>query len=232
MLFTKQFKKILFTVLSLFFFSNAYSQSNKDTVFLMKEKYSSIYITKDTTMRAYKWLIPEDPYEESLSFYRNYFNDAIKDTIITIKHYNDISLPHKWTPIYKIKKDYYLYGPSDWMFSFGYIIYDSTIIRQYSDGPDVMVILEHKKISKDKYYFKVLTNFKKIMELTIYIIDDQNNIAVWESTIDNEKYYELNVSSDNLTHFPMVNCDCREVKCLIEYEFKQPDYTKLIKNIP
>ena len=182
-------------------------------------------------MREYKWLVPEYPNNESLSFYRNYFNDAVKDTSITIKHYKDLSLPLKWTPIYKIKKDYYLYGPSDWMFNLGYIISDSTIIRQYSDGPDVMVILDYMQVSAHKYYFKALTNFKKIIELTIYIIDHKNNIAVWEFTIDNKNYYELNVSSDNIAHFPLVNCDCREVKCLIEYEFKQPDYKKLIYGI-
>lgn len=108
---------------------------------------------------------------------------------------------------------------------------DSTIIKQYSDGPDVYALLSAKKISNKKYEFKTLTTNNITTKISIFIIDDQNHIAVWKFVSNKETHYELMVDVDYLKRFPIVVCDCGDTKCLMEYHFKLINFEKLIKNI-
>jgi len=226
-----QFKKMrsLLTILGLMYLSFGYSQSTRDTVFLKKEKFETLYLTHDTSIHDYKWLVPADLNVRNLSIYMDYFTGLLKDTVIKIKHFDFGNLPLKWSPIYMIKTKYYLYSPSDWMFSFGFVINDSIVLRQYSDDPGALIILDYMQKSNNEYFFKLRT-LQGIEYLTIKIIDAKLGIAVWKFVGNDYWKYRLMVNSNNVKQFPMVKCNCGENKCVTEYKFEELDYEDIISN--
>ena len=139
--------RAVLTILGLMYISAGFSQTGKDTLFLKKEKFGTVYITSDTSIIEYKWLNLPDLNEKNYAFYKEYYNDLLKDTVIKIKHFNLGQLPKKWSPLFMIKDKHYVYAPSDWMFNFGFALNDSVVSRLYTDGPDVMIILDFKQKS-------------------------------------------------------------------------------------
>jgi hypothetical protein len=221
--------KLSLTFLALIISQLAFCQSKSDKKLLKKDKYGEVYITHDTSRIEYKWLIPSYPYD-NLHIYQEYYQHITESTNSIHKFSNKLNNLSKWTPLYKINNKYYLYGPSDWMYNFGFIINDSTILRQFSDGPGVFVILHSHKVSDNVYHYKTLDYDKKETHISIYIIDQTNEIAVWKFETQDEIQYELMINSNNIKKFPLVNCDCGEVKCLLEYDFKKLDFEKLIRS--
>ncbi|GAL83152.1 hypothetical protein MYP_378 [Sporocytophaga myxococcoides] len=222
--------KLSLTFLALIISQLAFSQSESDKKLLKKDKYGEVYITHDTSRIEYKWLIPSYP-DDNLHIYQEYYQHIKENINSALKFSNKLNNLSKWTPIYKINNKYYLYGPSDWMYNFGFIINDSTILRQFSDGPGVFVILNSNKVSDKVYQYKTLDYYKKETNISIYIIDQTNEIAVWKFETQDEVQYELMINSNNIKKFPLVIRNCGNVKCVTEYEFIQPDFEKLIKTV-
>jgi hypothetical protein len=220
--------RAIFIIFGLLYLTVGFSQTKNDTVFLKKEKFGTVYITRDTSIQEYKW-VAADLKDKDFLHYKEYYDALLKDSVIQVKHFYLKELPAKWSPIYIIKNKYYLYAPSDWMFNYGFIVKDSLVIREYTDGPDVMIILDYKQKSKNEFFFKLHTQHGNEY-LTIKIIDSKLGIAVWKFVGNNYWDYRLMVNSKNVYKFPMVKCDCGENKCVIEYEFEKLDYEKIIKN--
>jgi hypothetical protein len=223
--------KTIFTTIGILHILIGFSQNGNEKIILKKEKHGEVYITHDTSRIEYTWLIPDYPKEASLDLYNQYYQAIVKDTTFTKYNSQKKILPVKWTPLNKIDDQYYLYAPSDWISSYGYIFSDSTIIKQYTDGPDVYVLLSTKKISNNRYEYKTLASDKSFITINVYIIDNKNHIAVWRFDSNNETTYGLLVDADYLKRFPLVVSDCYGNKCIIEYNFKPIDFEKLIKNI-
>lgn len=224
-------KFIITIIIGLLTNLTGFSQSAKDKIILKKFNDGEIYITHDTSIREYFWLIPKSPKDDNLDFYNQYYSQIIKDTNITVFHTKSLKIPNKWTPLYMIDDEFYLYGPSDWMANYGYIFCDTTIIRQFSDGPDVNIIINGKIISANEFQFNVLTYNRSAAIITISIIDKRNDIAIWKFESDKNIHYELMVNSNYVKRFPIINCDCGDTKCFMEYEFKPIDFEELNKRV-
>jgi len=222
--------KLSLTFLPLIISQLVFCQIKKDKILLEKDKYGVAYITHDTSRREYIWLVPSHP-DDNLEAYHETYQHITGDTNLNFKFRNDLYSSSRWTPIYKIDNQYYLYGPSDWMYNFGFIVSDSTIFKQFSDGPGTFVILHSKKISDREYQFATSDYYKKQIEISIYIIDKTNEIAVWKFETEDQVEYELMVNSNNIKKFPLVKRDCGKMKCPTEYAFEQPDFEKLINNV-
>lgn len=221
--------KLLLTFLILIISQLVFCQSKKNEILLEKDKYGVAYITHETSRREYIWLIPSDP-DDNIEAYNEYYQHIIADTNFTFRFRNNLYSSSRWTPIYIIDNKYYLYGPSDWMYNFGFIISDSTVFKDFSDGPGLFVILTSKKISDIEYQYTTIDYYKKQIKISIYIIDKTNEIAVWKFETEDQTEYELMINSNNIKSFPLLIRHCHKMKCITEYDFKQPDFEKLINN--
>ncbi|MFD0763683.1 hypothetical protein ACFQZI_02375 [Mucilaginibacter lutimaris] len=208
-----------------------------DTNFIVREAkrdfYHAVYIEKDRNAAQYKWL---------LGFkYDHYDSINYKETykIMKIKHpkplrkYDLAGLPKQWVPLNLYKGKYYLYAPSDGGNTRIKAITDSTIIYYDMDGPTVQALLNFKKLKANKYFLKSppFYQFVRSSNVTIYVIDPQNMITVWEDASLPLAYrYTMYVAKEHATNFDMVVNYCKTDK-MPEYDFEKIDYKKLIKGL-
>ncbi len=216
--------KLSLTFLALVISQFVFGQRKRDKILLEKDEYGIAYITHDTSRREYSWLIPDDPDEDTEGYYYQSYQNIITDTNLTLKFRPTPYSLSKWTPLYVIGNKYYLYGPSDWMYDFGYIISDSTIFKQSSPDPEVYLIVNMKEPSNNEFQFTTINYNKKQIKISIYIIDKTNEIAVWKFETEDDVDYKLMINSNNIKNFPIVIRTCGKMKCFTEYDFEEPDF--------
>ena len=193
----------------------------RDSV-ISQTKYGSVYITRDHSCDLYSWLFP-DPNEwmSTNGIIKN--SPELLDACSPKKSIG--SIPRYWNSLYEYKGQYYVYGPSDWMYNHPELISDSFLIG----------------ISSDFYYFsikkQVLVNPNELRltldlqgeeaKLRIRLLAFPEGASLWEYTMKNGSWSELKVSSDYVRTYDMINNDCVNQKCYQEFHFEQTDLSRL-----
>jgi hypothetical protein len=206
-----------------------------DTVFIEKDTtkdyYHTVYIEKDRGAKAYKAL-QDFKYDHNDSIAYNAGYKVLKVRYSKpLKKYNITGLPKEWLPLYLYKGNYYLYSPCNTANMGMRVLTDSTLIYYSLDGPEPKPILDFKKLNANKYALKSLPiyQFVKSSNITIYIIDPEKMIAVWEDKTLPEAYrYQLYVAKENAGNFDMVINQSVNTK-LPEYHFDKIDFRALLK---
>jgi spore cortex formation protein SpoVR/YcgB (stage V sporulation) len=63
--------------------------------------------------------------------------------------------------------------------------------------------------------------------LRIRMLSYPKGAALWEYSIKNESWSELNVSSEFVREYDLINNDCVNQKCYQEFQFDQIDFSRL-----
>lgn len=190
-----------------------------------------IYITTDTTSKLYNWIIPNPSKINAKDIYSNYINH-IKENYKQNILINDIKeYPQQWNSIFVYKNKYFLYGPSDWMINTGYYISDSVIYITNSDPGDLYFILDFKQKNIEFTEIQIINYFGEQNKIQISLIDSNYGLYIWTFLNQKEQVKTQYLMQDSRysKKLPMIVCDCGDVKCLMEFDFDDPNFEKLSK---
>jgi len=118
------------------------------------------------------------------------------------------TFPRYWNNLHEYHGNYYVYGPSDWMANRPNYISDSFLVEIASD-------------------ILTLDLYGEEATLRIRMLSYPKGAALWEYSIKNESWSELNVSSEFVRNYDMINNDCVNQKCYQEFQFDQIDLSRL-----
>jgi len=176
------------------------------------------------------WIIPNPNNIYVINVYADYIK-KIKENYQQNMVINEISgFPRKWNSVYVYKDRFFLYGPSDWMMNTGYYISDSVIYITKSDPNDLYFILDFKQKSTELTEISIINYFGERNKIQIQLIDQKYGLYVWtffnkESNIQTQYLMQDSKFSKKL---PMIVCDCGDEKCLLEFDFNEPNFNKLM----
>jgi hypothetical protein len=206
-------------------------EARRDTI-LLEKPHGSIYITNDTTVKYYEWLVPGRGSDDYTQIYRTEMQAVLDSNRIRTKHVSLGDLPREYAPLHFYNGNFYVYSPSDWMSHFNNVLTDSVIIRLETDPANfVDVIRGFERLSPASARFRI-TNYEDTRFLVIRIVDKKRGIAIWEYQDNNGKMTsrDLRVDVRKVKQFPMIICDCGDAKCGFDWDgFSEPDYDKLIR---
>jgi hypothetical protein len=221
-------KMVHFLFLIIVFLSKiVFSQSAKiDTVFLLKDLhdgvYQSIFIDHNRNSNYYEDLNVFD-FKESISYQVSLDYLANSNQILIIQQ--PILYALNWVPLKKFRGAFYVYKPCDFYTNLSFSFNDSTFIDFTGEGAIANKILSQKKIDDKTFSFELTGIYHKNRQLTIYILDDKNEIAMFEFSDYNspEKESFLMISQNKMKSFPIIvnRCDFHKQH---EYFFEEPDY--------
>jgi hypothetical protein len=210
----------------------AYAQTaKKDTVFLLKEKrgngYHTIFIDRDPRSEFYKPIADfrfTDDQERTYAHYLEYFKGQ------RLPRFTNRKFPRKWILIHQYKNKFYAYYPSDFINHYQVRITDSTYIDYLGgEGPVANKIKSFSMVDSSTYCFRLTGELEQDRNLTVHIVDPQRGIAVFEEKVTGQKQrYFLMVAANKVRGLPVIVNYCR-VQKEEEYDFKKPDYKKLLE---
>jgi len=142
------------------------------------------------------------------------------------------NIPTHWIPIKKYKGEYILYNSVE--FNKRFIITDSSLISFNMDGINPLIINNFNR-NDNVYkinYFTINWQTDEIVkiELKIYLIDFLNKIGLWEFSMGNIKNYELMISNEKITEFPIIDIYTTDLMGDEDKIFDEINYEKLIKD--
>ena len=196
---------------------------SSDTVFIKKDSLlgtsQSIYFDSNRNSKFYdrinNWEF--DKYD-STSY--KYSIDYFKDYNLILAKRTPIIPFTNWIILKQYKGKYYVYHPCDLLFHFKVSINDSTFIDWTGEGPVANKIIRQKKISDNKYKFKLSGINSKKRVLKIQIIDSNKRIAVFtekKGRADKNRY--LMIASDKIKSVPIIVNSCIEKQNELQFDF-------------
>jgi len=189
---------------------------------ISETNYGSVYITKDHQCELYDWLCPDPKEWMNVNEIIEYF------PVLTNAYSPKISIgsiPRYWNSLYEYKGQYYVYGPSDWMFNRPEFISDSFLIEIASDFSYFSII--NQALINPHELQLTLDLYGEEAQLHIRLLSYPKGTALWEYSIKNDSWSELKVSSDFVQNYDMINNDCVNQKCFQEFHFDQVDLSRL-----
>jgi hypothetical protein len=189
---------------------------------ISETNYGSVYITKDHQCELYDWLCPDPKEWMNVNEIIEYF------PVLTNAYSPKISIgsiPRYWNSLYEYKGQYYVYGPSDWMFNRPEFISDSFLIGITSDFY-YFSIKEHDLVNPHELRLTLDLNGEEA-QLSIRLLTFPEGASLWKYTMKNGSWSELKVSSDYVRTYDMINNDCVNQKCFQEFHFDQTDLSRL-----
>jgi hypothetical protein len=210
------------------------TQLISDTLFIVHEKtkdyYATVYIDQNKSSADRKHLLDFKLDTEELGELKEDY-DIIKQKFHTpLKKYNLSNLPREWLPLFLYKGKHYIYYPSDYGNTGRTTLADTMMINRGFEILQAPLLSVHQ-INDSKYHvtWAARETGKQNQQITIYIIDQQKQIAVWEDLSQPVEYrYGLYVSKEGANNFDMIVSRCEQNK-LPEYQFDKIDYATLIK---
>lgn len=194
----------------------------------------TVYIEKNRDAAAYRELT-----DFSFSKYQQEEFD-VSYGILKKKHPEALprrtsGLPQFWLPLYLYKGNYYAYAPCDRGFTGRRILSDSLLIYQYSDGPFPYLIDSIREVAPQHFILKTTPPFNyadiitKPLELHLYILDPENQTAIWASKDEksNEYKFRLYVAANHVGKFDLIVNECLEKE--MEFDFENIDFKALLK---
>jgi hypothetical protein len=207
-----------------------------DTAFIYREVntdyYHAIYIDTTRKSKFYDRLTEFEFDNNDLQSYRDNYQ-YVKGKLPNSYQRQKVDIAEHWIPVYQHKSRYYLYAPSDWGNAGRRVINDSAFVYWYMDGPLPRPISNFRKISKTKYKLEieVFNKSQKKRELTIYTMDPETQLSVFEFSDEPEQYrYQLYIPKENAKFFDMIVNYCDNQK-QSEFVFDKIDFEKLINKI-
>jgi hypothetical protein len=189
---------------------------------ISETNYGSVYITKEHQCALYDWLCPDPKEWMNVNEIIEYF------PVLTNAYSPKISIgsiPRYWNSLYEYKGQYYVYGPSDWMFNRPEFISDSFLIGITSDFY-YFSIKEHDLVNPHELRLTLDLNGEEA-QLSIRLLTFPEGASLWKYTMKNGSWSELKVSSDFVQNYDMINNDCVNQKCFQEFHFDQVDLSRL-----
>ena len=189
---------------------------------ISETNYGSVYITKDHQCELYDWLCPDPKEWMNVNEIIEYF------PVLTNAYSPKISIgsiPRYWNTLYEYNGQYYVYGPSDWMFNRPEFISDSFLIGITSDFY-YFSIKEHDLVNPHELRLTLDLNGEEA-QLSIRLLTFPEGASLWKYTMKNGSWSELKVSSDYVRTYDMINNDCVNQKCFQEFHFDQVDWSRL-----
>jgi hypothetical protein len=206
-----------------------------DTIFISRKfgkgYYHAVYIEKNRQSVLYKDLLDFKMDKEDHELYEDNLK-GLKKISKSFKNYNLNGLPKKWLPLYKYKKRYYIYYPSEWGEVDRNVLTDSTLVCWGIEGPYPYTIESARKININTYTFTTCsysTGKERHIKTIIHIINPKTKLAIWEYPDEkSDNRYELYIPRMSASKFDMVVNYCAEVK-MSEFMFDNIDYKTLLK---
>jgi len=193
----------------------------RDSV-ILQTKYGSVYVTRDHSCDLYSWLCPDPK-----SWMNSYNIDENFPEIATFLNPQKSlgTFPRYWNNLHEYHGNYYVYGPSDWMANRPNYISDSFLVEIASD----ITYFRIKKTALINSSELILTLdlYGEEATLRIRMLSYPKGSALWEYSIKNESWSELNVSSEFVREYDLINNDCVNQKCYQEFQFDQIDLSRL-----
>ena len=216
--------KILF--LFIVFHCVAYTQQKEDTLFLAKDKkrQQQVFVLPRSTEKDYDVVFPKLITEETEGEYVDNFHFVVQDTTIKMHSISRHGLVDMWVPLYIYNGEYYVTRPLPNKNLIGMLFTDTTLITQKIDGFGVEILLSSVK-SKNSIDFVTLSTEKEINTISIFVIDKENEIAVWKRKTKDSVVYQLFVSASHADQFPLVIQQCDE----LFFQFDDMDYNKILE---
>ena len=190
----------------------------KDGVFIVNDKASDYYesITDFKIDGSKK------------KFYKEALGQIPKERGHALKKHNRLGLPQNWVQMVYYEGKYYPYYHSligDERLQ----INDSTRVDYFADGPLPVKVIDIKRISP-LHYELVWGYDDNVWEVNIYIIDKENQIAVFDYGDKETTYrYNLMVNADSVKKFPiMVSYVSSGLQQLVSCDSVAIDYKKMI----
>jgi hypothetical protein len=93
------------------------------------------------------------------------------------------------------------------------------------EGISVDILLNSDK-NESYYSFNVYSSGNKEKKINVYWLDQENQIAIWNVTVENEEVYFLCVSEEKYLNFPIAyfkNCSTKE------FNFDTIDLKKIVE---
>lgn len=207
-----------FTFLFFLFFSYSFSQNQKDTIFLVKEKIDTdvhkVFIEPNKNSIIYKYISD--------------FSKFPRTSKVSIL--STLNIPERWVPIYKYKKKYYLYYPSDLCTNYLIQITQKQVSFNGCELSSFKINSRIKLIKENNYKLEYEdASIKKNIIFEIYYIDKKRGVAVFKYTRNNSISYQLMVNAAKIKQFPIIVNTCKQCKAN-EFSFDEINYKKLIKN--
>ncbi|KAF0202306.1 MAG: hypothetical protein FD170_2032 [Bacteroidetes bacterium] len=194
-----------------------------DTVFIQKDSLlgtsQSIYFDSNRNSKFYDRINNWDFDQYDSASYK-YSIDYLKEDkpILTIR--TPIIPITNWIVLKQYGGEYYVYHPCDFLFHFKVSINDSTYIDWTGEGPVGNKIIMQKKISDNKYKFKLSGINKRERVLKIHIIDSNRGIAVFtekRGRADKNRY--LMIASDKIKSVSIIVNSCIEKQNELVFDF-------------
>lgn len=202
------------------FFSEA--QDKKHVQYIRKDNFGSVYITTDTTLNAYEYLVTPALKGQRLQWYNDGIAEVLNDTIINFKKHNvSETILANWCPLYVLKDKFYVYSPSDWINHYSYSVSDSTLVENTFEGSVPMLMSDYTERSSSEFVINLAN--KEPSSLRIKTIDASRGIALWAFTYRDTVEYTFMVKEQFVKKFPLVVCECGGMKCYLEYKFETID---------
>jgi hypothetical protein len=118
-----------------------------------------------------------------------------------------------------------VYGPSDWMANRPNYISDSFLVEIASDITYFRI--KKTELIRSSELLLTLDLYGEEATLRIRMLSYPKGAALWEYSIKNESWSELNVSSEFVREYDLINNDCVDQKCYQEFQFDQIDLSRL-----
>lgn len=197
---------------------------------IARRQHGYIYITRDTSAEMFDWLVPKvSAHSSEMDIFRDYARDIKKRFGQGVIVKNLGGFPRKWNSVYLLNNKYFVYSPSDWMSNKGYYVSDSAIFVVKSDPDDLLVILDYKNSAKNHHTFRLVNYAGDKLELQIRLVDAAFGIYLWTFMNRGDTSMHLMQDSSFVKRLPMIVADCGGEKCVLEFEFDEPDFEKILR---
>ncbi|NOQ75284.1 MAG: hypothetical protein GQ574_24950 [Crocinitomix sp.] len=207
-----------------------------DTAFierdLTNEFYHAIYIEKNRNSTFHQRLSNFKFCEFDSQNYGYGIEHFTKTLNQSFEKQDLASIPRFWVPLYIYKESYYLYAPSDWGNTGRRMFNDSAYVYWSMDGPNPIPLRNFEKINSKEFRFSTASTSeeKETKETIIYIIDEENKIAIFETqNSSGKKFQKLYVPIESVANFDAIVNYCNNQK-QHEYRFEYVSLEKLKTN--
>lgn len=195
----------------------------------------TIYIEKNKEATTYSELtnFSFDRYHQEE--FDRYYNILKKKHPQTFTRHPMFGLPQHWLPLFSYNGNYCAYSPCDRGFTGRRILSDSLVMYQYPDGPFPYLLDTIRELKPGHFLLKTTPPFNnpdiitKPLELHIYILNTNNQMAVWGYKDEKSKEYRfrLYVPAKHVREFALIVNQCLEKE--EEFDFEHIDFEELLK---
>jgi hypothetical protein len=196
---------------------------------IARRQHGYIYITRDTSAKMFDWLVPEiRAHSGEMDIFRGYASYIKKKFARGVIVKNLGGFPRKWNSVHVLKNKYFVYSPSDWISNKGYYVSDSAIFVVKSDPDDLLLILDYKNGAKNQHTFRLVNYAGDKLELQIRLVDAASGIYLWAFKNHGGTSMQLMQDSRFVNRLPMIVADCGDEKFVLEFDFDEPDFEKIL----